>query len=776
MNRYPNWVRSIGHAALLMAVAALPPGLATATDDAPDSTGSGTETTAASGDTAVLETIIVTAQKRAENLQTVPISISAVTAKTIEDTHTVNLEALTGSIPDVQIGNFSNTPTSATFSIRGMSVVDPDPYAGQTVTVVVDGVPLVFNMISLPTLFDLDRIEILKGPQGTLFGANTIGGVVNIVTAQPTGEYGGKADVTFGNYNRIDSNVAFNFPISDTLAGKVTLMHHGQDGYITNIVDGHSMGNQDDTDGRIYLKWTPNDKFNATLIQEYDQLRDGSPVVVAGDVPGDAEYVPAGTKFPGSVLPMYQSPCYPAGTICRAPSTYYSASEGVPDQEYVDIYNTTLTMNWASAIGDIVSITGYRRFTDNNYTDQDGTPKFQDATNRITSGYQISEEVRDSFKPTDKLSVLVGSFEIYDHYIHEQNYEIQFAAPGLSQIILMNESTRSENIFFQTYYDLTDKWQFQLGARGTSETTEMTVNVSYFDNPAGIALFSGSPTVPSLDFLANGERTWNNAGGKIGVNYKWDADVMNYLYYARGFKSGGYTGRLAQPSDIGPYNPEYVDTIEFGLKGDWLDHKLRTNVAAFYNKYHNLQLAEIYFTTNAAGETINGNSVVNAAQAKTQGVELDITAIPVENLRLNLSAAYLDAVYTQFPYRASATQTINLDGQRLQDAPPTSASAGFAYTIPLGPGSTTLGMQDRYVGRTYENTILASARSQIQATNYVDGTLDYTPNDKRWSAGLWVRDLLNKHYIASVFDAVGTLGLVNYAPPREFGATVRYNW
>jgi iron complex outermembrane recepter protein len=722
-----------------------------------------------------LETIIVTAQKREENQQNVPISISTITAKAIEDAHTVNLEALTGSIPNVQIGNFSNNPQSAVFSIRGMYVSDPDPYAGQTVTVVQDGVPLVFNMISLPTLFDIDRIEVLKGPQGTLFGANTIGGVVNIVTAQPTGEYDGKAEVTLGNFNRVDGSVALNFPIADDLAGKVTFMHHGQYGYVTNIVDGQPMGDQDDSDARVYLKWTPSDTFNATLIQEYDQLRDGSPVVVAGDVPGDAEYVPAGTVFSGSVLPMYQSPCFPAGTICRAPNTYYSASDGVPDQENADLYATTLTANWKSPIGDIVSITGYRRFIDNNYTDQDGTPKFEDATNRISGGSQISEEVRDSFKPTDKLQLMIGTFEIYDHYKLEQNYLIQFAEPGYSQIILENESTRSESLFVQSYYDITDQLRFQAGLRGTSETTEMTANTLNFLNPSGVAAFTGGVPIPG-SFVANGERTWNNVGGKTGFDYKWTPDVMDYLYYARGFKSGGYTGRLSEPTDIGPFDPEYVDTIELGLKADWLEHTLRTNLAIFYNKYHNLQLTEIYFAKNSTGQTVNGNSIVNAAQAKTQGVELDVTWLPIESLKINLSGGYLDATYTNFPYRETATTTIDLDGQTLQDAPEFSGNAGFLYTLPWGPGKTALGLQDRYVGRNYENSILATARSQIQATNYVDGTLDFTSADARWGVGLWVRDMLDKHYIASVYDAPGTLGLVNYAPPREWGATFRYKW
>ena len=184
---------------------------------------------------------------------------------------------------------------------------------------------------------------------------------------------------------------------------------------------------------------------------------------------------------------------------------------------------------------------------------------------------------------------------------------IQFAAPGLQQLTLMNESTRSESVFFQTYYDITDKLRFQLGGRFTSETTEMRVDILTLIHADGIAKFFGGTSLLNglADVHAHGQRTWNNGGGKLGLDYKWTDDVLSYIYYARGFKSGGYVGRgLVLQSDIGPFNPEFVDTVELGLKSDWLDHKLRVNAAAFYNKYHNLQIAEIYFTKDAAGNTV----------------------------------------------------------------------------------------------------------------------------------------------------------------------------
>jgi iron complex outermembrane receptor protein len=766
--------RAVAGATALLVLLTAQPVLAADPPAAPAQVGTETTAGTVSESSGVLESITVTAQKRAENIQTVPISIAAVTSATIENAHTVTLEALTGVVPNVQIGHFSNNPDSAVFNIRGMGVIEPDPYAGQTVTVVVDGVPQFFNMISLPDLFDVERIEILRGPQGTLFGANTTGGVVNIITEQPTGNYEGKAVATIGNRNRMDGDFALNFPlIPDVLAGKVSFLHHSEDGFVTNVVNGQPMGNENVNAMRAYLKYTPNADFNATLIAEYDHAANGSPIVVQGAVPGEAEYVPAGTILPGDAAGQYPSPCVPAGHPCRAPRTFYSAST-VPDISITTIRATTLTMNWHSPIGDLTSITAYKSFLEDNYTDQDGTVLFLDATHRVTHGYQMSEELRDSIKPTSGIQLIFGGFVMYDHYQHEQNFLIQFAVPGFSQINLQNQGNHSESLFAQGFFDLTDKLRFQAGLRGTRETTDMTASLTNYINPSGVAAFTGNNLLGG--FTTRGQKSWTNVGGKTGLDYKWTPDTMSYIYYARGFKSGGFVGRVGVPSDIGPYNPEYVDTVEAGLKSDWLDHRLRTNAAVFYNKYRDLQLAEIYFTN---GGTTQGNTILNAAQAKTEGVELEVQAAPIDNLKLNASIAYLYAKYTKFNFVNSSLPGAppeNLSGRDLQDAPHVTASGGFSYTLEFGPGRATLGMTDRYTSSKFEEALNDTPRATIQATNYVDGTLDWTPTAGKWSAGVWVRNIADKHYIASVYDSPGTLGLVNYAPPREFGATVRYNW
>ncbi|MFP5456493.1 MAG: TonB-dependent receptor plug domain-containing protein, partial [Alphaproteobacteria bacterium] len=215
--------------------------------------------------TSGVEDIVVTAQKRSENIQRVPIAVTSVSGMALGRAQVRDVQGLANTIPNVQINSFSNSPDSAVFTIRGVGVNDADPYVGTTVSVVVDGVPVGVNTAALLSLFDVERVEVLRGPQDTLFGANTTGGVVNVITKQPTGEFGGEAQIVYGNYNRIDLNAAINFPISDALAGKVSVLHTGSDGFFRAYGDNRRLGKRDMTSVRPYLKYT-GDGYNATLI------------------------------------------------------------------------------------------------------------------------------------------------------------------------------------------------------------------------------------------------------------------------------------------------------------------------------------------------------------------------------------------------------------------------------------------------------------------------------------------------------------------------------
>ncbi|GAD50037.1 putative TonB-dependent receptor [Caenibius tardaugens NBRC 16725] len=725
-----------------------------------------------------LQEIVVTAQKRAESLQDVPISVSAVSGAMVDSLHATSLKDLQGTVPNIQINNFTNTPNSAVFTIRGIGVIEPDPFAGNTVSIVQDGVPQYFSMGALLDLFDVDRVEVLRGPQGTLFGANTTGGVVNVSTAQPTGEFGGKAEVTIGNYDRIDVKAAIDVPVvEDVLAAKVAVMHSSRDGFYTNIVDGSDMGSRNVTAVRGYLKYTPTSDLNITLSGEYGRARNGAPVVVNGSVPGDLLYAAPGTVYPGQKLPMYQSPCRSTTAPCKAPNKYYSANSSVPDIGNMDTYRATLTIDWDNTgIGDLTAITGYKHFDLLEYTDNDATanPAFQLDTYRHTKGWQLSQELRTSVDLNDSINVLLGGFYLKTHYDHFASLILEFASPGFSQVNTQKQDNWSGSLFAQTFIDVSDKLRLQGGIRYTHEETEMLAGTENFLNPDGPGQFFGSPSIGGFDVKR--KKSWDKLGWKLGFDYKASDDLLLYGYYARGFKSGGFVGRISQPQDIGPYGPETVDTFEAGLKADWFDRRLRTNLSLFYTIYKDMQVTQNYIL-DGDGPTQIGTSIFNAAQSTIKGFELEVTALPVDGLTLNGTLAYLDAKYDKFLFFNSLTGDYDdLKGYRLQNSPKWAATLGATYEFALFGGTATMGAGYSYTASKFLQGLTNTPIVHIQPTHLVRANIGWKPENERWSIELWGNNLFDKRYVEAATWNTGLFSQVAYKAPREYGLSFRFNW
>jgi iron complex outermembrane recepter protein len=560
-----------------------------------------------SEDSGQLEEIIVTAQKRSENLQKVPISVTAVTGAAIADAQINNIQGLANSIPNVQINSFSNSPDSAVFTIRGIGVNDADPYVGTTVSVIVDGVVVGVNTAALLSLFDIDRVEILRGPQGTLFGANTTGGAVNVITKQPTGEFGGEAQVIYGNYNRLDLNAAVNFPITDSLAGKVSILHTGSDGFFRNYGDGRRLGERNITQLRGYLK-LDHGNYDATVIGEYGRSRNGSQTSVTIANPGDALFVPGET----------------AGLI-----NYKRGFSGdQPDANDRDSYSLTLTQNLETGIGKLVSITNYNDYDNDLFSDDDGTTRVLLQTHRQITHKQFSQELRNHVDLTDDVQMILGGFYLWQKYQLLQDTKLDGFLRGLGQPQTQNQKNWSASGFAQFYANVSDSLRIQAGIRysyerttATSTTANTTPCGDFTCVGPGAALSSFDDPIAAGTFItASGKKSWKNVGYKIGLDYQASPTTLLYGYYARGFKSGGFTGRIAVAEDIGPYNPEHVDTFEIGAKMDLLDKRLRLNAGAFYNLYKDMQIVQnLTFPSGA-----NSAAIRNAGSAKSKGFELEV--------------------------------------------------------------------------------------------------------------------------------------------------------
>ena len=730
-----------------------------------------------------LEEVIVTAQKRVESLQDVPISVSALSGDQMDRMHATTLESLQGYIPNLQVHSFANVSHGSAFNIRGMGVIEPDPNGGTTVVIVEDGVPQFFNMTSFLDTFDTERVEVLRGPQGTLFGANATGGVIQVVNVAPSGELGAKVDIGIGNYDLTEMKAAVEFPITDQLSARVTATSEDREGYVTNIVDGSTLGSRDRSGIRGQLAFDNDNGFTARLIASVVRHRDGPQDTVSGSLPGEITYVAPVTEFPSegqpnaSFAPMYQQPCVQANVRCEAPDKYLSANSDINGVSDMDTHAATLHMSWETGFGDVTSITGFKDFELHDLNDQDFTPAFVDDTDRLTTGEQFSQELRLNMDLSDKFTLMVGGFYADYSYDHYQDFRIGWV-PGFRQLTEYGGSTETYSFFAQTYFDLSDRLRLQAGLRYTSEEQDFYTTVSNFFGTRGYAeefQGEGSNRTPGTYEVFVGDvpvkkgESWNNVGGKLGLDFQVNEDVMVYGSYARGFKSGGFVGRIVIPEDSGPFDEEYVDTYEVGIKTELLDRSLRLNVAAFFNQYDDMQLANIYFTEDALGNTVNGNTILNAANAETSGMELDILWMPTDNLRINAALGLLDAEYKEFLYGADQ---IDLSGQVLQNAPETTANLGLQYTAQIQHLELSTSIQYKYVSKKWDGNIVNSPRSEVQPTNLVDVNVDLSDPNSNWSLGIWAMNITDERYISNSFVAAGVVGLVDYQPPRTYGMTL----
>jgi iron complex outermembrane recepter protein len=707
-----------------------------------------------------LEEIVVTAQKRAENLQKVPISVTAVTGAAIANSQINNIQGLANSIPNVQINSFSNSPDSAVFTIRGIGVNDADPYVGTTVSVIVDGVVVGVNTAALLSLFDIDRVEILRGPQGTLFGANTTGGAVNVITKQPTGKFGGEAQVVYGNYNRLDLNAAVNFPITDSLAGKVSVLHTGSDGFFRNYADGRRLGERNITVLRGYLKYDQ-DNYDATLIGEYDRSRNGSQTSVTIANPGDALFVPGETT--GKIN-------YKRGL-----------SSDQPDSNDRDSYSLTLTQNLNTGIGKIVSITNYNEYDHDLFSDDDGTTRVLLQTHRQIKHKQWSQELRDHVDVNNNVQLILGGFYFWQKYQLLQDTKLDGFLQGLGQPQSQRQKNWSLSGFAQLYANLTDKLRLQGGIRYSHEKTTATSTTAN-TTPCGDFTCTGpgapfsnfdDSIVPGTLIVASGKKSWNKIGYKVGVDYQVAPTVLVYGYHAHGFKSGGFTGRIAVAEDIGPYNPETVDTFEIGAKTDLLDRHLRINAAIFYNKYKDMQVVQNITFPNGA----NSAAIRNAGSAKSKGFELEVTTLPFEGLTLSGSLAYLDAYYTNFIVNPSAPKPlqINFAGRPLMNAPKWNATAGFSWKVPVANGELTTTGQYNYSSSKFA-AFNELPTDKIGSVHLVNGTLSWAPASDDWSIGIWGRNLFKEKYFGQKLTLPGIGVLASLGNPREYGLDFKYHF
>ncbi|MCX2980135.1 TonB-dependent receptor [Halieaceae bacterium IMCC14734] len=705
---------------------------------------------------AVLEEVMVTARKTAESMQSIPVAVTAFSGETINDLIMRDIRELEGMVPNVVIDSVAVAPGAASLYIRGVGTQEVEKSFDPAVGVVIDGVPLSFVNGSMANTYDFQSIEVLRGPQGTLFGKNTTGGVFNITRTRPTGELGLSYELTAGNDGREDVKGVFNFPLGNMLAGKIGYSSQEGGGSYKNITLEKEVGNRDNQEVTATLLFTPVESFEALFTYtNYKDENDGIGLknlasLTAGAPVNDPELVCAAFGALGG--------CAGDEALDEYTQDYFE-----PIDFEADTY--TLRMDWELGMGTITSITGYQETDESVPTDFDGSPVPFFHAVRDQEAEQKSTELR--FASNDSLSenfdFVTGLFWAEDEYALIQNTAIAFG----SQLNLANNFHEKEAwaIFGEAHYTFADKWTVTAGGRYTEEEKDYSgILWSSFDGGANF-LFQEE---------AGGKKKWDEATYKLGLDYALNDDVLTYFSFTQGFRSGGFNGRNSNESNIGPYDPEYVDNYEIGMKGDFLDNTLRFNLAAFYVDYQDKQEEVIQEYDGASVTVVN-----NAATVESQGIEGELTWVATENFQINANFGYLDASYDEYiaDLNGDGTATDNSHIE-LRRTPEWTAGVSGLYSANIGPGTLSLFANYRYTDEYWTDTS-NDPRGLLDERAVLDATISYNwewDTDRNVKISLFGRDLTDELAYNSSVTIPGLISFSSITGGREYGMQISGNF
>jgi iron complex outermembrane receptor protein len=540
---------------------------------------------------AALEEVVVTAQKRSENLQDVPISVSAFTEDMLEQSGINRLEDLPSVVPGLTFGR--SAAGSVTF-IRGIGATNTAAGQEAPVATYVDGVYVQSLWSNNLALKDVERIEVLKGPQGTLFGRNATGGLIHVITRTPSDEAAGEASVSIGSKETYEGSVYGTTGIAPNLAANFTgYVRRQNDGYGKNLVTGNDANFREESTART--KWHySGDRTTITLSGDYSNIKD--PRGLNREVRSDAVGV-GGTLFNGD---------------------FYDVQHNVDTKVETDSYGTSLQIEHDFGGAELVSISAYRDDDTDFFFDNDVGPQPRAIADIYYFTELFTQELRLSSVTDADHSWMIGAFYLHTNAGNELNV---LAGPTQTPVAAFDAKVKTNS------YSAFAEYSMRVGPRG-----RVTAGLRYTVDKRDV---SGHINAGATR-LSDQDETWKEPTWRLVYDHHLNDDVMLYASYNRGFKSGNYN---IIPATTPPYDPEIVDAYEIGAKTDLWDGRIRLNVAAFYYDYQDMQVNVI---RSLATETLN------AASAEIKGLEADVTARVTEYLTLSASAAYIDGKYDSF--------------------------------------------------------------------------------------------------------------------------------
>lgn len=688
------------------------------------------------------DTVVVTAQRREQSLQDVPVAVSAFSADQLKNNNVETIQDLALRTPGLTVG--AADPIQNNFSLRGIGTangISQNAGGDGSVVVFVDGVYAGRGGTMDLDVLDLERVEVLRGPQGTLFGKNAIGGLIQFVSRKPSDERSFYIEGTAGNYDKYNLVVRGNVPLSDKVFLSGGISHKQRDGYEFNETTGNDVNDQDMTTARAALRFLPSENLDIILradLSTQDQAGNPRDNICNEDFNGGVHCV--GVNPDPRIVNAYTD-----GQIFRQISSYSGE------------------VDWDLGYGTLTSLTALR---DVKYKFR--TPFFSNPVNPPTQiestdfgwedATQFSQELRYAFEAlNDRLQGQVGLYYLDEDIDRLQGQIQDFPAPAQTGTAIYPQSVTASSfaVFGQFDYDLTETLTATVGARMTWEEKEGRF--------AGMKV-SGPGLPPPLGSLegydVNASEEWEAFTPRFALNWQAADNVMVYASAARGYKSGGFQGLSGTDAGAStPYDPEFAWGYELGAKTEWFQRRLTLNAALFKTDYEDLQISQLVPLCCVV--------VSNAAEAEIKGLEVEFVGRVSENFRIDGSYSYLDTEFVEYQIPGS-----DYTGNELPRSPANKYNIGAQYEMPLGEWRALARVDYSWVDDAYFEA--SNVASQLwPAHDNLDARLTLTLPDERWEVSFWGKNLTDE-LVPTYVTYFGPFQqtLVPYAPPRTYGVTL----
>ncbi|ARR55133.1 TonB dependent receptor [Rhizorhabdus wittichii DC-6] len=691
-----------------------------------------------------LEDIIVTATRQSRNVQDIPIPANVLDATRLQDARVKSASDLQFVVPGLKVANVSGL---ARITLRGIGANGLSPTAETGVASYLDGVFLGSAYYQSRAFFDLDRVEVLRGPQGTLYGRNATGGAINIVSKAPTDTVSGAASVTLGNYDLVEAEGFLSGPlVTDKLRARIAYSGTWHDGYTPNSV-GRNQDNANAFSLRGRLVYDATDRLSIDLGGDYSRDRSRAAIVAQRVDPAK----PLLYELLGGSLPTGRRIAQDANTF-----------------NHIRAGGARGTVTWDFDAATLTSITAYRKVRNDNAGEFDYTDLPIATVGAKHRSHQFTQDIYIVSKAGRPLEWTVGS----SYFREVTSTSVDFnAVNGRVQLGSPRLSTSAYAAYGELTYNISSRIALSGGVRYTHEKK------SFEEADIYSGIFSPIAPASLPVHLGPFRDSWNKVTPHASLSYKPAERVMVYASYSKGFKAGGFNSLSSQTSS---FDPENSTNYEVGIKSEWLDRRLRVNASAFWNNYDGLQVQQrIVIPPSPLAVLI----INNAASARIRGLELELVAQPVEGLTLSHNLAYLDATYRRYDAINELqpnSPLVLVDGNRLNSTPRWSGNTGLQYRFAAFSGTMILNGDWSFQTKVYNNATNAEALTQ-SAYSAFNANISFDSGSDHWLLTGWIRNITDKQVYAArsagAIDPAGGQAVISYyLPPRTFGVTLEYRF